>query len=279
MDAARVLLVATGTRTLADGRPAGFWLPEAAYPWTGLTAAGWAVDLVVARATGRQVPDDGPLASGVDRADPVQRAFLADPAARRALSRATPVGRRDPARYAAVVYAGGYGAVFDMPHDEALASFASAVAAGGGWLWAVCHGPAGLLPLRTEAGRPLVAGRRVAAFTVEEEDASDMRGVVPLLLPDALGALGARMSAGPAFRSHVVRDGRLITGQNPASAPAAARELVDALGPAPGRAALRRAASVARSTGRTAPRARQPRRGPADTEMATPAGSARGGRS
>ena len=223
---ARAAVVVTAVDVLPDGRPAGFWLPEVAYPWTALARLGWCLD-VLAPAPGP------PLAAGVDPSDPVQQAFLTDPAARAALDAAGPVGDRDPGDYAAVVYAGGAGAPFDLPGADGIARFAAAVAAGGGWIAAVCRGTAGLLPLRGPDGAPLVAGRRVTAFSAAEEGATAMLDLTPVLLPDALGELGARVAVGPPFRSHVVVDGRLVTGQNAASAPGAARALAHALGPAP----------------------------------------------
>jgi putative intracellular protease/amidase len=223
----RIAVVVTSVNTLPDGRPAGFWLPEVAYPWRMLAAMGWQLDVLAAGL-------EDPVAAGVDRSDATQLAFLSDPVARAALDRPLRVEScPHPQDYAAVVYAGGYGAVFDFPGAQGIADFAAAVHDGGGWISAVCHGPAGLLPLRISGGVPLVAGRLVAAFTAAEEEASDMLETVPVVLSDALTALGAEMSVGRIFRSHVVTDGRLITGQNPASAPEAARRLAAALG-APG---------------------------------------------
>lgn len=174
-----------------------------------------------------------PRAAGIDRSDPVQVAFLDDPTARTALAHAAPVGDRDPDEYAAVVYAGGYGAVLDFPQAVDLAEFTTAVFASGGWISAVCHGPAGLLALRHADGSALVAGRHLTAFSVAEEVASDMLDALPLLLPDALTDLGAHVTVGSPFRPHVVVDGHLVTGQNPASAPEVARRLAAALGPSP----------------------------------------------
>jgi putative intracellular protease/amidase len=63
-----------------------------------------------------------------------------------------------------------------------------------------------------------VAGRRVAAFTNAEERAVGMASVVPYFLADELSDRGAVLNQSPPFLPHVAVDGRLVTGQNPASA-------------------------------------------------------------
>lgn len=83
---------------------------------------------------------------------------------------------------------------------------------------AVCHGPAGLLPIRLSSGEPLVAGKTLAGFTNQEEAAVGLADVVPFLLADKLTALGATHTQADNFQAHVVTDNRLVTGQNPASA-------------------------------------------------------------
>lgn len=99
----------------------------------------------------------------------------------------------------------------------------------GGAVAAVCHGPAGLLAARDEQGKPLVSGRRVTGFTNEEERAAGVDDVVPFLLADALSDQGADHRGVEQFTEHVVVDGRLVTGQNPQSAHAAAHALLDVL--------------------------------------------------
>ena len=83
--------------------------------------------------------------------------------------------------------------------------------------------------MRTPAGRPVVEGREVTGFTNTEEAAVGLTGIVPFLVEDELKAKGGLYSSGPDWASYVLRDGLLITGQNPASSAAAARALVDAV--------------------------------------------------
>ncbi|WP_198535928.1 type 1 glutamine amidotransferase domain-containing protein [Pseudofrankia saprophytica] len=213
----RVLIVVSSwTRLGNTGRATGFWLPEAAYPWWEASAAGYQVDIA-------SILGGRPQADGVDHSDPVQRLFLGSQDVRDALDGTPAVSEVDPADYAAVFLAGGYAAMWDMPDNPALGALVAAVWTAGGVVNAVCHGPAGLLPARRDDGTPLVRGLRVTGFSHDEERKASMIGVVPLLLPDALTALGAHYESGRSYAPRVVVDSRVVTGQNPASAPEAAR--------------------------------------------------------
>ncbi|WP_406200525.1 type 1 glutamine amidotransferase domain-containing protein [Kitasatospora sp. NBC_01560] len=205
------LIVLSSVERLPNGRPAGFWLPEAAYPWRALLAADWDFEFVSTRA-GR------PPVGGVDRSDPPQRMFLEDAVVRERLERTTTPDRLRPQDYGIVFIAGGHGSIFDLPEDAALKGFLSAYAAGPGPVAAICHGVAALLGVELPDGQPFLSGRRVTAFTREEERAVGLDQHVPYFLDEALTAAGARYEAGDPFRSHVVVDGQLVTGQNPASA-------------------------------------------------------------
>jgi putative intracellular protease/amidase len=207
-----ILVVLTSHDRLGDtGRATGFYLPEAAHPWEVFRAAGYQVDLVSPE--GGQPPIDGR-----DDKDPVQQAFLADPEMQAKLADTKRPDQVDPAHYDAILYAGGHGTMWDFPGNEQLAKLGRDIYEVGGVVAAVCHGPAGLLDITLSDGHPLVEGHEVAAFTNEEEAAAGLTDVVPFLLQDALVARGAHHTAAPRFRPHVVVDGRLVTGQNPASA-------------------------------------------------------------
>lgn len=222
----KVLLVLTSHDRLGDtGRSTGFYLPEAAHPWRELAAAGYAVDLI--SPAGGKPPIDG-----ADLDDPVQQAFLDDPAMSEQLADTRRPEAVDAAAYDAIFFAGGHGTMWDFRGNPALAALASHVYEAGGVVGAVCHGPAGLVDVTLSDGRPLVAGKRVAAFTNDEERAAGLTDVVPFLLADALTERGATHDTAPEFTEHVVVDGRLVTGQNPASAAAAGRAVAEALGPA-----------------------------------------------
>jgi putative intracellular protease/amidase len=212
----RVLIALTSHSTLGDtGRATGFYASEAAEPWAVFTAAGLGVDLV-------SVAGGRPPVDGLDPADDTQREFFAAVD----LDHTAKPADLDPADYAAVFFAGGHGTMWDFPDSADLADLAAAVYERGGVLGAVCHGPAALVNLRLSDGGYVVAGRRVAAFTNEEEAGVGLTGVVPFLLADALAGRGAVHVPAPTFTAHVVVDGRLVTGQNPASARGCAEQVV-----------------------------------------------------
>lgn len=208
----RVLFVLTSHDRLGDtGRSTGFYAGEAAHPHAVLAAAGIAVEFASPR--GGQAP-----VTGLDNTDAVQRAFFSDPATANALANTIPANRIDPSRYAGLLFVGGHGTMWDLPGDPYLAAAAAHIWEAGGVVAAVCHGPAGLLGVRQRDGTALVAGRRVAAFTEEEERAVGLEGVVPFALARQLKAAGAIHVPAPNFQANVVVDGWLVTGQNPASA-------------------------------------------------------------
>jgi putative intracellular protease/amidase len=209
------LIVLTSHATLGDtGRSTGFYVSEAAHPWEVFTKAGHTVS--VASVLGGDPPRDGDPAGHDD--------FLAF------LGHDTPaVGDLDPTAFDAVFLAGGHGTMWDFADSTALQSLLRQVYEQGGVVGAVCHGPAGLVGVTLTGGGHLVAGRDVAAFTDEEERAVGLTDVVPFALQRRLEALGARHTGTAPFQPWVVRDGRLVTGQNPASATGVAEAMLDAL--------------------------------------------------
>lgn len=207
-----VLLALTSHGQLGDtGRKTGFYLPEAAHPWHVLTAAGYRVDLMSIQ--GRRPPLDGE-----DLSDPIQRAFLADPQMAAQLADTRRPDEVDPADYDAILYVGGHGTMWDFPGNTRLAEITRDIWEAGGAVAAVCHGPAGLVDITLSDGGHLVDGKNIAAFTNAEEDAVGLSGVVPFPLQTRLEERGAKHTAAGNFEPHVVVDGRLVTGQNPASA-------------------------------------------------------------
>ncbi|MFT5355531.1 MAG: putative intracellular protease/amidase, partial [Polyangiales bacterium] len=132
----------------------------------------------------------------------------------------------DAARYEAIYYAGGHGVMWDFPENAELARIASSIYSAGGIVSAVCHGPAGLVNVLDETGAPLVSGKRIAAFTNDEERAVGHAEDVPFLLQSRLEGLGANVVTAPNQEANVQVDGRLITGQNPASATGVAERVV-----------------------------------------------------
>jgi len=203
----------------ATGEPTGFYLSEASHPWAVLQAAGFDIDFVS--------PQGGkPPMDGADVDDPVNRIFLADSEAARKLAHTVMPSQVKADQYAAILFVGGHGTMWDFPNDTTLAQLAAAIYESGGVVGAVCHGPAGLVNLKLSNGEYLVRGKRVAAFTDDEERAVNLAGVVPFLLAATLQERGAIHVPAPNWQANVIVDGRLVTGQNPASAEGVGREMV-----------------------------------------------------
>lgn len=217
----KIAIVLTSHEKLGDtGRTTGYYVGEAAHPWAEFVDAGYDVDLL--SIAGGEPPRDGE-----DGDDAVQKRFLAETAAQ--LSDTRPVRDADPVAYDAVMLAGGHGTMWDFPGSAELSGLIRDVYEGGGVVGAVCHGPAGLVDVTLSDGSHLVAGRKVSAFTNAEEEAVGLTAVVPFRLQSRLEERGALHEAGPNWQPKVVRDGRLVTGQNPASAAAVGTEVLAAL--------------------------------------------------
>jgi putative intracellular protease/amidase len=217
----KVLLALTSHGQLGDtGRTTGFYVPEAAHPHRVLTAAGYEVDFV-------SVDGGAPPTDGVKPGDEELTRFLADQADR--LSTTPRPDQLDSSDYVAVLFVGGHGTMWDFPESTELANLATSVYDRGGVVGAVCHGPAGLVNLRTGDGSYLVDGKLVTSFTNAEEDAVGLSAAVPFLLESKLVERGARFIGGANFAANAVADRRLVTGQNPASAVRVAELMIEEL--------------------------------------------------
>jgi putative intracellular protease/amidase len=214
----RILIALTSHDDLGGLEKTGYYVPEAAHPWEIFRRAGYEVD--VASVRGGEPPQDG-----FDPGDPAQVAFLAAPEARDTAR----LSDLDASRYDAVLYAGGHGTMWDFPDDPDVIRVGREVYERGGVVAAVCHGPSALVNLTLSDGSYLVAGKRVAAFTNEEEELRGVTHVVPFLLADKLVERGAEHEPGPNWQAQVVVDDRLATGQNPASAAPLAERVLEVL--------------------------------------------------
>ncbi|MEK7358262.1 MAG: type 1 glutamine amidotransferase domain-containing protein, partial [Bdellovibrionota bacterium] len=124
----------------------------------------------------------------------------------------------DPTKYSAVLYAGGHGTMWDFADSAQVQRIASGVYENDGIVAAVCHGPAALVNVKLSNGSYLVSGKRVTGFSNAEEEAAELTKVMPFLLETALIDHGAKFENAALWQKKVVTDGRLVTGQNPASA-------------------------------------------------------------
>ncbi len=216
----------------ASDRPTGYWVAEVAQPAKVFADAGLRVDF--ASPKGGPVPADprsdprNPKGNGGD--DPVSLSFLADSAMQRRLGNTLRLHDVDLRGYDAIFFAGGTGAAFDFARDEDVQRAARTLYENGKVVASVCHGAAALVDVKLSDGSYLVAGKKVTGFSNREEDmAGNLKGTLPLSIEDELQSRGAAYSAGAPWQPNAVRDGRLITGQQPQSARVMAEQLVAAL--------------------------------------------------
>ena len=227
MTTSKILIIATSANQLTSGDQTGIWLEELTTPYYAFVEGG--ADVTLASIAGGAIPvDTRSLAAPGDNEASVER-YLED-AALQALVQNTPkFTDLDLQQFDAVFLPGGHGTMFDYPNSKELARLIETFDRSGKVVSAVCHGPAGLVSATKADGTPFVAGKRVAGFTESEEHAVGLEKEVPFLLETKLRELGAEVETAPDFQAFALRDGNLITGQNPASATDTAALVLDAV--------------------------------------------------
>lgn len=221
----KILLVVTSHSELGDtGKKTGFWLPELTHPYYEFKKAGYVID--VASVQGGIAPVDP---KSLKEPDEANHRFLQDAELMAKVFTTLPLSKIDPAAYQAVVFAGGSGPMWDFPNNKHVNRVAAAIYENKGIVSAICHGPAALVDIKLSDGKYLVSGRKVAAFTNEEEEDLKLTHVIPFLLQDKLIDRGAIHIHGKPWKENVVVDGRLITGQNPASSTKVAKKIIEYL--------------------------------------------------
>ena len=220
----KILMVLTSHDQLGDtGKKTGFWLEEFAAPYYVFADAGAVVTL--ASPAGGQPPLD-PKSDEPDAQTEATHRFGSDKDAQRALATTLRLDAINLADYDAVFYPGGHGPLWDLANDRTSLQLIESAVLDGTPLALVCHAPGVLRNAKALDGTPLVAGRQVTGFTNSEEEAVGLTKVVPFLVEDELKQLGADYSKGADWGVHVVEDGLLVTGQNPASSEDAAQALL-----------------------------------------------------
>lgn len=224
---AKVLFVLTSHSELGNtGKKTGFWTEEFAAPYYALTDAG--VTITIASPNGGQPPVD-PKSNEPGFQTDTTRRFEQDAATKDKLANSLKLADVSEAGFDAVFYPGGHGPMWDLSKDKTSIALIEQFWAKGKIVAAVCHAPAALLEVKLPNGDPLIKGKKVSAFTNQEEEAVELTKVVPFLLEDALLHKGAIFCKVDNWRHYVVQDGNLITGQNPGSSTAVAERLLEVL--------------------------------------------------
>lgn len=223
----KVLMVLTSHDELGNtGRKTGFWLEELAAPYYAFKDAG--AEIVLASPKGGQPPLDPKSNEPAFQTEYTDR-FEADAQAKAQLASTARLDSVSQADFDTVFYPGGHGPLWDLAEDKHSIALIESFLAAGKPVALVCHAPGVLRHAKTPDGRPLVEGRKVTGFTNTEEAAVELTEVVPFLVEDELQAKGGLFSKADDWAPHVVVDGLLITGQNPASSAPAATLLLKQL--------------------------------------------------
>lgn len=227
MTTANILMIATSAARMDNGEPTGVWLEELTTPYYAFIDAG--ADVTLASVSGGAIPIDQRSVAPEGENDASVERYLKDDDLRAKVAATPRFGDIDLGGYDAVFMPGGHGTMFDYPDNPELAAVIEAFDRAGKVVAAVCHGPAAFVGVNAADGTPLVKGRRVAGFTDSEEHAVGLQDAVPFLLETRLKEIGAHHEAAPDFEPFAIRDGSLVTGQNPASAQKTADLVLEAV--------------------------------------------------
>jgi putative intracellular protease/amidase len=223
----KILIVLTSHDQLGDtGKKTGFWLEELATPYYVLKDAGAAITL--ASPKGGQPPLD-PKSDQPEHQTGLTKRFRLDTAGQAELANTKKLADVSADDFDAVFYPGGHGPMWDMPDNATSITLIEAFVKADKPVAAVCHAPVALVNVRGKDGEYLVKGKRVTGFTNEEEEAVGLTAVVPFLLEDRLKERGGIYSKAANWVPYVQVDGKLVTGQNPASSGPGAEELLKLL--------------------------------------------------
>lgn len=219
MSSKRVLMVVTNHTKITDDHKTGLWLEEYAVPYNAFKEQGY--DVKVTSIQGGDVPLDP---NSIPEEEVSEWAE-----AQEKLKNTAQLSENDAEGFDGIFLPGGHGTMFDFPESKTLQYVLQKHAEQGNIIGSVCHGPSGFVNATYEDGTPIVSGKTVAGFTDSEEIGMGLESHMPFLLETELRKKGANFSKGEDWTSHAVRDGNLITGQNPMSSASAAEKMVEAL--------------------------------------------------
>ncbi|UJH92854.1 type 1 glutamine amidotransferase domain-containing protein [Antarcticibacterium sp. 1MA-6-2] len=219
----KVLMVLTSHDELGDtGKKTGFWVEEFAAPYYVLADAG--VEVTLASPKGGQPPID-PSSEKDDAQTEATKRFDSDEELKQKLANTRRLEEIEASDYDGVFYPGGHGPLWDLAVDLKSIDLIQDFYRNMKPMAFVCHAP-GVLANTKSNNEPLVRGKDVTGFANSEEEAVGLTEVVPFLVEDKMNQLGANYSKGEDWSSYVRIDGKLITGQNPASSKEAAKALL-----------------------------------------------------
>lgn len=222
----KILVVLTNTAKYPSlSRATGLWLGEAVHFVDKVQKEGYTVDYV--SPTGGYVPIDP---HSLQMAPELDWHYYDDKAFMNRLGTSLSPGQVKADEYCAIYYTGGHGVMWDFPDNQALQDLARKIYENNGLVAAVCHGVVGLLNIKLSDNRLLLKDRQVTGFSNTEEKLVELDSAVPFLTENELGARGGVYSKHrDPWEPFVVRDERVITGQNPQSTAALAQSVIEAI--------------------------------------------------
>jgi len=233
----KIAMVASNPATSpTTGWPVGFWWAELAHPYWEFVEGGFEVG-VYSPEGGRLEADawsDPRDDSRYSADDLLSLGFLSSPEHLRLVEQSRPIAELDVADHDAVLFVGGQGPMVTFYADERVHRLAAAFFDAGKVTCVICHAACLLLKARRADGSLIVAGKTWTGFANSEEDYVDQyvgRPVQPFRIEDEAHKLSdTNFIVNSRFKSHSVRDGNLITGQQQYSGREAAKLVIDTLG-------------------------------------------------
>jgi putative intracellular protease/amidase len=222
--ALNILMVLTSHADLGDtGEKTGFWVEEFAAPYYIFKDAGVAITL--ASPLGGQPPVD-PKSELEDFQTAATKRFDADSEVQKLIANTVTLSSVNADDYDAVFYPGGHGPLWDLTDNTDSISLLESFVAQNKPVSAVCHATAALLNVKDTNGEFFIKGKEITGFSNSEEDAVQLREVVPFMLEDEIVNRNAQYQSGADWHPFAIQDGLAITGQNPASSELAAEKLL-----------------------------------------------------
>ncbi|HHX8576106.1 TPA: type 1 glutamine amidotransferase domain-containing protein [Vibrio alginolyticus] len=220
----KILIVVTNHATLGEtDQPNGTYAPELTHALSEVISAGFEYE--IASIQGGKAPLYGTDIEG----DLINEKLLADHDFQKHINSTIPVTKVDIEEYDAIFYPGGFGLLSDLSTNKEFAKISAQHYENGGVIAAVCHGPGALLPITLSDGTKLLSTKSITGFAREEEVDFGTINDIPFLLEEYLTRVAASYTKVQPWQEHVIVDGRIITGQNPASAHGVGKALVSAL--------------------------------------------------
>ena len=222
-----ILVVVTNiSKYPSQERATGLWFGEAVHFVDKMEKEGYKIDYV--SPLGGSTPID-PHSLQADQMTELDWQYYLNNEFLNKLGTTLSADEVNPEDYDAIYYTGGHGVMWDFPDNEKLQNIAIKIYENGGVVSAVCHGSVGLLNIKNAAGEYLIADKKVAGFANTEETALGLDKVVPFLTEDEIVNRGANYVKGEDWAEFAVVDGRVVSGQNPASGGVVAKEVLKVL--------------------------------------------------